>query len=95
VWIHYVAAKIGRGEIFEALNGLSLLRGYVLGPLIAIEADVQPSGVRRLERVAPARTAWLRDTIATREPRDCVRALRACVEMYRALRPSVEFRLGG
>jgi len=36
VWIHYVAAKIGRGEVFEALDGLALLRGRALGPLIAL-----------------------------------------------------------
>lgn len=33
IWIHYLAGKIARGELFEAIEGLSFLRTTVLAPL--------------------------------------------------------------
>ncbi|HVX42383.1 MAG TPA: nucleotidyltransferase domain-containing protein [Mycobacteriales bacterium] len=36
VWVHYGATKIARGEFFECLDALSLLRSAALGPLIAV-----------------------------------------------------------
>jgi hypothetical protein len=86
IWVHYVAAKIGRGELFDALNSLDFLRGRVLGPLILEEASAQPNGVRRIERDAPHRSRELDATIARRDARDCLRALRATIALYRSLR---------
>ncbi len=37
-WVHYVATKIGRGELLETLDGLAFLRRQVLGPL-ALQAQ--------------------------------------------------------
>ena len=31
-WVHYIAAKIGRGELFECVSGLGYLRDVVFGP---------------------------------------------------------------
>jgi predicted nucleotidyltransferase len=53
VWIHYAATKIGRGELFECLDLLALLRSSVFGPLIALRAGVRAQGVRRLEQLDP------------------------------------------
>jgi predicted nucleotidyltransferase len=95
VWIHYAAAKVGRGEIFEVLDGLSFLRTTVLGPLALVRSGARPAGVRKLEMLAPAHVDRLRTTVAAYDAADCVRALRACVDSYRALRSeggTIEFR---
>jgi hypothetical protein len=33
IWVHYAAAKIGRGELCEVIDFLAFLRGTVLEPL--------------------------------------------------------------
>ncbi|MCX6215594.1 aminoglycoside 6-adenylyltransferase [Spirosoma sp.] len=49
VWMHYAALKIGRGEFFEAMDFLSFIRDRVLGPLLHLNYNGQPRGVRRAE----------------------------------------------
>ncbi len=87
-WVHYVAAKIARGELFEAVDGLAFLRGLALGPLAMLRAGARPCGVRRLEQAVPDVAAELRHTIAGYDARDCVRALEAAIALYRTLRPA-------
>jgi hypothetical protein len=82
VWIHYGAAKVGRGELFEALDMLAFLRARVLGPLALEAAGARPSGVRRLESAAPEAAGKLRDVVASYDPADTCRALRAAVSLY-------------
>lgn len=89
VWVHYAALKIGRGELFEAGDFLAFLRAQVLGPLALMEAGARPTGVRRIEAVAPSRAAQLRETVVTHDRAACIRGLYAAVEMYRSLRRSV------
>jgi hypothetical protein len=84
-WIHYVTVKIGRGELFETLDGLSFLRRIVLGPLGLARAGRQPNRVRRVEQV-PSLADALRPTLAGYDRAECVAALRACVAVYRELR---------
>jgi hypothetical protein len=86
IWVHYAGAKIGRGELFEAIDFLSYLRARVLGPLGLRRAGATPSGVRRVEAFAPELVRDLRRTVATHDARECLRAVRACVDLYRALR---------
>ena len=86
VWIHYAAGKIGRGELFEALDLLGFLRARVLGPLALEEAGARPNGVRRLETAAPDRAAALRETVSAHDARGAVRAVRAAAALYRDLR---------
>jgi predicted nucleotidyltransferase len=86
VWVHYAAAKLGRGELFEALDFLAFLRGRVFGPLILDAAGAQPNGVRRLEQVAPEWMAPLAGTVAAYDPVSIGRALHAAVDLYLALR---------
>ena len=85
-WVHYAAAKIGRGELFEALDFTAFLREKVLGPLALREAGVPANGVRRVERDAPARARQMRETVARYDARDLVSAVRAAVALYRELR---------
>ena len=87
-WVHYLAGKIARGELFEALDGLAFLRGRVLGPLALERAGARPAGVRRIEREVPEVARELQAAVARYEAGDCLRALRACIALYRDLRPS-------
>ena len=84
-WVHYECAKIGRGELFEALDGLTFLRNVVLGPLALQKAGAQPTGVRHLEQEAPEFAAKLKDTVARCDARDMLRALGAVIGLYRGL----------
>ncbi|MBM4259022.1 MAG: oxalate:formate antiporter [Deltaproteobacteria bacterium] len=37
-WVHYIAAKVGRGELFDAHDSLAILRLLALGPLALLES---------------------------------------------------------
>jgi predicted nucleotidyltransferase len=87
IWIHYVATKIGRGELFEAIDGLAFLRARVLAPLALLSAGGRPAGVRKVEMAAPTFARDLRQTVAAYDAPDCLRALRACAELYKTVRP--------
>lgn len=86
IWIHYTATKIGRGELLETCDALAILRSKVLGPLALRVAGARPSGVRRLETLAPRFAGAIQATVATCDSADCVRALRATIAVYRELR---------
>ena len=85
-WVHYLAGKIARGELFEAIDGLGFVRARVLGPLVLAERGAQPNGVRRIESLAPDRVEALRATLPTHDAAACRRALRATIALYRELR---------
>lgn len=86
VWVHYVATKIGRGELLEALDGLAFLRRQVLGPLALYVQGAHPSGVRKVETHAQPYMQDLLRTTASYDRLACVGALRAAVTLYRRLR---------
>jgi hypothetical protein len=86
IWIHYGAAKIGRGELFEAIGFLAYLRAEVLGPLSLVLSGKRPSGVRKLESGAPDLARRMRTTVAAYDAGACAGALRAAAEIYRELR---------
>jgi hypothetical protein len=89
VWVHYCAAKIGRGELFECLDALTQIRSLVLGPLLAVRHGRRPQGVRRLEQYAPE-SAALERTLGDHTAAGCTEALRATIELYRELRADGE-----
>jgi hypothetical protein len=86
VWIHYGAAKVARGELFEALGFLAFLRSSVIGPMCLTVAGQQPNGVRKLETRVPELLPDLRATIGSYDSRECAEALLACSKMYKELR---------
>lgn len=88
VWVHYSAAKIGRGELFEANEMLSFLRVNVLSPMGLVQLGQRPAGVRRIEIVAPQLTIELARTVAELNVQSQLRALSAAVTLYRRLRGS-------
>ena len=77
IWVHYGAGKIGRGEIFEAIEFISYLRANVLGPLGLQAAGARPGGVRKIEIFAPEFSRVLVQTVATYDASDCARAGRS------------------
>jgi hypothetical protein len=85
-WVHYTATKIGRGELLECCDALGTMRAKVLGPLALRLAGARPSGVRRIETLAPRWAATLRATVSSCDAADCMRALRATIGAYRELR---------
>jgi hypothetical protein len=85
-WVRYVAAKIGRAELFEALRILGDLRSRVLGPLALHEAGAPAYGVKKIERTSPDRAKQMRATVAAYDADDIVRAMRATIAMYRSFR---------
>lgn len=89
IWVHYAAAKLGRGELFEALNLLAYLRERVLGPLALVEAAARPNGLRRIERLAPGRVPALRATLAGLDAAEVRLALEAAIACYRELRAAL------
>lgn len=86
IWIHYGAAKVGRGELLEAIGFLAYLRAEVLGPLSLMVSGERPTGVRKLEFAAPNLARQMQATVATHNAPECAAALRAAADMYRELR---------
>jgi len=86
VWMHYIATKVARGELFEAVDALTFVRARVLGPLVLAEKGVQPNGVRRVEERAPDRAIALRATVASHDREACRMALAASLALYLDLR---------
>ena len=90
VWVHYTAVKVARGELFEAIEAIGALRSVAIAPLATLGRTARPAGVRRLETLAPELVPELRATVATADPDDCLRALRAAVDLYRKVREGVQ-----
>ncbi|MDX3002617.1 aminoglycoside 6-adenylyltransferase [Kribbella solani] len=86
VWVHYVAVKIRRGELFEAIDALGMIRSAAIAPLAGYGRTFRPAGVRRLETLVPELVPELRATVATADQADCLRALNASVDVYRTIR---------
>ncbi|AJY75180.1 nucleotidyltransferase domain-containing protein [Paenibacillus beijingensis] len=86
VWVHYGAAKLGRGELFELIDHLTFIRGTVLGPLLLIRSGQLPRGVRKLEQYAGPHLDELIETVPLPDRESCYRALKATVHLYRQLR---------
>jgi len=87
IWVHYVLLKIGRGELLEALDGMSFLRITVLGPLTHMRNDRLPRGVRKAE--FDFRLESLRKLLATipkYDRSDLIRSLHEAIALYRELR---------
>ena len=86
-WVHYSATKIGRGELFEAVEAIGFLRVHVLGPVILQKKGARPQGLRKIERYASqGELEKMKRTLASYDARDCLRALRESVGLYRTLR---------
>ncbi|MER7244114.1 hypothetical protein [Kribbella sp. NPDC000426] len=72
--------------MFEAIDALGMIRAAAIAPLAGIGRTTRPAGVRRLETIAPELVPALSQTVATAGREDCLRALKASVEVYRTVR---------
>jgi hypothetical protein len=88
IWAHYAAMKIGRGEIFEALDGLGFLRWQVFGPLLAERAGERQYTLRRIERLGPEAVALLSDLTPRPDRAACAAALVRAMDAYVGLNPT-------
>lgn len=86
IWMHYLAAKLGRGELFEVIAGLTFVRDRVLGPALLAHHDRPAYGVRRVESLPADEVAALRETLADHDATSCLRAIRATAALYQRLR---------
>lgn len=96
VWLHYGAAKLGRGELFEAIGMLAFFREHILGPMWQRNKGLPQRGVRRIDRDVDARAA-LAPTVSTYDGDSVKDALLASMRLYLALRrtqpPAIETAL--
>ena len=86
IWVHYIANRIGGGELFDAIEGLSFLRQRVLGPLILIKNGKPPWGVRNVEIASPDDMPKLIATLAEHNAKSCLLALKSATDLYIYLR---------
>jgi predicted nucleotidyltransferase len=96
-WIHYAALKIGRGELFEALDFLGAVRGMVIAPLLQVKNKRLPRGVRKVEiNLEKNDLANLIDTVACHDVESIITATRKTISLYQQLReelfPAVVFQ---
>ncbi|RXF70615.1 nucleotidyltransferase domain-containing protein [Arcticibacter tournemirensis] len=90
IWVHYALLKIGRGELFEALDFFGFLRMVVLGPLLHIKNGNLPRGVRKVEtELSESDFNDLKITIPTYTRKSLLVSLRNSVSLYRKLRKSL------
>lgn len=90
IWVHYALLKIGRGELFEALDFFGFLRMVVLGPLLHIKNGNLPRGVRKVEtELDEIDFNDLKLTIPSYDRKSLLDSLRNSVSLYRKLRKSL------
>jgi hypothetical protein len=82
IWVHYAAMKIGRGEIFEALDMFAFLRRRVFGPLLAERAGLRQYEVRRIERLIPDSVPLLTALTPPPDRQHCAEALTRAMDAY-------------
>jgi hypothetical protein len=86
VWTHCALTKVGRGELFSALEYLSLIREKVLGPIVLEISGGRPYSVRRVEQAAAEYVSALQGTVAHYDKREIMAAIQHEVRLYRLLR---------
>lgn len=89
-WVHYVATKAARGEYFECIDALGMIRGWVLAPLLQLKNKNQPRGLRKLEQQLPAADlGQLVGTVAQPNKDSVINALENSIAIYRSVRPFI------
>lgn len=90
IWIHYDLVKIGRGEYFEAIDGLGFLREMILGPLLHIMEGNLPRGVRRMEtQIDKDHLELLKLTLPEYRKESIIESLSHLIELYRKIRKDI------
>jgi hypothetical protein len=86
IWIHYTCLKIGRGELFEALDCISFLRVTVISPLLLIKNNQLPRGIRKVEqKLKPEDLEALKGTVTTYNRLSIIESLKQNIKIYQEL----------
>ena len=89
-WVHYVAAKIGRGELFEAHDAISFLRSNVIAPLLQIKNNNLPKALRKIEFIiSKDDLEKLKKTIPQYEVQSIIKSMEENIKLYIELRKDV------
>jgi hypothetical protein len=87
IWVHYIAAKVARGEYFECLDGLGFIRAKVLAPLLQVKSKTAVRGLRKVEKKLNLPDLEdLKITVAQYNKASIIKALENTVSVYRLLR---------
>lgn len=86
IWLHYGAAKLARGELFEAIGTLGFFREQVLGPMLHRRAGRSQRGVRRIETLDALAVERLARTIPACDAASVRNAFLAAADLYVDLR---------
>ena len=87
IWTHYACLKIGRGELFEALDFCSFMRVNVIAPLLQISNGKLPKALRKVEINLSSRDlSRLKQTIASHDKDSIIKSLEAIIAIYTDLR---------
>lgn len=90
IWVHYATLKIGRGELFEALDFLSFLRVNVISSLLQIKNEHLPRALRKVEFNLPSEDLTkLKSTIANYEKKSIIESLKNLIEIYKELQKNL------
>ncbi len=84
-WAWYAHTKILRGELYEALDALQYMRGWVLFPLLALRKGVRSGGSRRTDALVGDLAPAFAATVAAYDRDEMMRALQNVMELYTSL----------
>lgn len=90
VWIHYIATKLGRGELIESISFLTFLRTNVIGPLFHIKYGNNHRCTRKLEFILDSKDLEkVIKTIPVYSFNSIKDSILCTIELYRELRKSL------
>ena len=88
IWLHYGATKLARGELFEALDILAMIRKRIFGPLLTERAGERQYELRHIERLGPEAIAMLADITPRPDRIACKKAPARAIDHYATLSQS-------
>ncbi len=86
-WVHYIAGKIGRGELFECIDGLGFIRARVLAPMFQLKNNLPSRALRKLEMQLPkSDLKSLEKTVPAYDRNSIILSLEETINLYQELR---------
>ncbi|MCB9207844.1 MAG: aminoglycoside 6-adenylyltransferase [Ignavibacteriales bacterium] len=87
IWVHYVSTKLGRGELFEMLDGLNFLNTNVIAPLLQIKNGNLPKGFRRFEKLICANDLLrMKNALPSYDRNSLIKSFEEIISFYKDLR---------
>ncbi|MBJ2114431.1 aminoglycoside 6-adenylyltransferase [Serratia ureilytica] len=82
VWLHNCICKYHRGELFEAINILNMIRVNILGPMVSLLNGGVQRGVRYIDFLHSTEKGLLSKTVASYSKVSIFLAIRATLNLY-------------